>query len=63
MIRTKLKALIDDANGATAIEYGLICGLIVIGLLAGLNSVAGQNGSGYSALESKVHDAVQSSAS
>jgi pilus assembly protein Flp/PilA len=61
MIRTKLKALIGDALGATAIEYGLICGLIVIGLVAGLSAIGGQNGDGYSAIQSKVHDAVQDS--
>jgi pilus assembly protein Flp/PilA len=32
------KRLIKDASGVTAIEYGLICALIVIGSLAAINS-------------------------
>ncbi|USI72200.1 Flp family type IVb pilin [Sphingomonas morindae] len=28
--------LLSDAGGATAIEYGLICGLIIVALLGGL---------------------------
>jgi pilus assembly protein Flp/PilA len=33
------KRLIKDVSGVTAIEYGLICALIVIGSLAAINSV------------------------
>jgi pilus assembly protein Flp/PilA len=33
------KGLIKDASGVTAIEYGLISALIVIGCLAAINSV------------------------
>ena len=33
------KRLIKDASGVTAIEYGLICALIVIGSLAAIQSV------------------------
>ena len=33
------KRLIKDASGVTAIEYGLICALIVISSLAAINSV------------------------
>jgi pilus assembly protein Flp/PilA len=33
------KRLIKDASGVTAIEYGLICALIVIGSLAAITSV------------------------
>lgn len=38
-----LDFLIDfrsDENGATAIEYGLICALLVIAMSVGLNGVA-----------------------
>ncbi|WP_423142747.1 Flp family type IVb pilin [Parablastomonas sp. CN1-191] len=63
MIRTKLKTLIDDARGATAIEYGLICALIVVGLLAGLSSIGGQNGNGWGMINNRVTTAVQSSTS
>jgi pilus assembly protein Flp/PilA len=33
------KRLFKDASGVTAIEYGLICALIVIGSLAAISSV------------------------
>jgi pilus assembly protein Flp/PilA len=32
--------LIRDERGATAIEYGLICALIVIAMIVGLNTFA-----------------------
>jgi pilus assembly protein Flp/PilA len=34
-----LKRLIKDASGVTAIEYGLIAALIVVGALLAINSV------------------------
>jgi len=33
--------LIRDTRGASAVEYALICALIVIAMIAGLNAVAG----------------------
>ena len=40
-IRQKLRKLYADARGATAIEYGLIAALIVIAMMAGLQSLGG----------------------
>ena len=34
--------LIRDIKAASAVEYALICSLIVIAMIAGLNSVAGR---------------------
>ena len=61
MIRTKLNTLIGDVRGATAIEYGLICGLIVIAMLAGLASVGGANGDGYESLKDRITAAMTGS--
>jgi len=36
-----LKRVLRDQKGATAIEYGLIVALIVIGIMASLNALAG----------------------
>lgn len=36
----QLKRLLVDRRGATAIEYGLIAALIVIGMMAGLSLFA-----------------------
>ncbi|HEX8625044.1 MAG TPA: Flp family type IVb pilin [Allosphingosinicella sp.] len=33
--------LIRDSKAASAVEYGLICALIVLAMIAALNSVAG----------------------
>lgn len=33
---------LSDERGATAIEYGLICGLIFVAILGGLNAWGGQ---------------------
>ena len=33
--------LIRDTRGASAVEYALICALIVLAMIAGLNAVAG----------------------
>ena len=40
-IRTILRKLRADTRGATAIEYGLICGLIVIAMMGGLSTLGG----------------------
>ena len=40
-IRTNLRKLGADQRGATAIEYGLICSLIVIAMMSGLQVLGG----------------------
>ena len=40
-IRKMLRMLGADQRGATAIEYGLICALIVIAMMAGLTKLGG----------------------
>ena len=40
-IPTMLRNLRADKRGATAIEYGLICALIVIAMTAGLSTLGG----------------------
>lgn len=37
------KKLLQDRSGATAIEYGLIVALIVIAIMASMQSVANEN--------------------
>jgi len=52
--RRSLKDLFADKSGATAVEYGLIAGLIVIALLAGLTRVADANDQNYDLIESQL---------
>ena len=40
-IRKMLRMLGANERGATAIEYGLICALIVIAMMAGLTKLGG----------------------
>jgi pilus assembly protein Flp/PilA len=40
-IRTILRKLRADERGATAIEYGLICSLIIIAMMGGLQALGG----------------------
>ena len=44
-IRKRLRMLWTSERGATAIEYGLICALIVIAMMAGLQTLAGGSSS------------------
>ena len=40
-IRTMLRKLRVNERGATAIEYGLICALIIIAMMGGLQALGG----------------------
>jgi len=53
-IRTILRKLRADTRGATAIEYGLICGLIVVAMIAGLSSLGGGVNGAWGKLDTKV---------
>ena len=53
-IRTMLRRLGADQRGATAIEYGLICALIVITASAGIQSLGGGVGGMWGNLSSTM---------
>jgi pilus assembly protein Flp/PilA len=40
-MRLFFATIIRDIKAATAVEYGLICAMIVLAMIAALNSVAG----------------------
>ncbi len=40
--KTFIRALLNDQEGATAIEYGLIASLIVIAIIGGVNLFASE---------------------
>ena len=52
-----LRALGSDDRGATAIEYGLIVGLIVIAMMAGLTSLGGGVGGQWTQLAADITSA------
>lgn len=53
-----LKKLGSDAKGATAIEYGLIIGLVFIAMMAGVSSLGGGVNGGWSIISNKVSSAA-----
>ncbi len=53
-IRKRLRMLWTSERGATAIEYGLICALIVIAMMAGLQTLAGGSSSMWGKIQTSV---------
>ena len=55
-IRTMLRKLRVNERGATAIEYGLICSLIVIAMIGGLQALGGGVGGSWGKLSQNMAD-------
>lgn len=53
-----IKRLLRDKRGATAIEYGLIISLIVIAIVASINSFAGQEVTMWNNVSSQASTAM-----
>lgn len=53
-IRQTLRMLGADRRGATAIEYGLIAALIVMAMMAGLQSMGGGVGGMWTRINNNV---------
>jgi pilus assembly protein Flp/PilA len=56
--RNFIRRLLNDRNGATAIEYGLILSLIVLGMLAALQAMASSNAELWGTVASRTEEAV-----
>ncbi len=52
-----IKRLLRDTQGATAVEYGLIAGLIVIGMIVALQDFANESTEMWGVVEGKFDDA------
>jgi len=50
--------LVRDIKAASAVEYGLICALIVLAMIAGLNAVASQTTTMWGDVSDNVTRAV-----
>jgi pilus assembly protein Flp/PilA len=57
-MRNLFAKLLGDIKGASAVEYGLICALIVLAMIAGLNAVAGRTTTMWNDVSSNVTAAV-----
>jgi pilus assembly protein Flp/PilA len=53
-----LAKLIREEKGASAVEYALICALIVLAMIAGLNAVAGRTITMWNDVSSNVSSHV-----
>ena len=56
-IRHILRRLCRDNRGATAIEYGLICALIVVAMMGGLQALGGGVGGKWGKLSNSIQTA------
>ena len=54
-IRTMLRSLAASERGATVIEYGLICALIVIAIFGALQSVNGGIAGKWNGIANRVN--------
>lgn len=54
-----IKRLFADKAGATALEYGLICGLIVVAMVGAFNGFSNETQSMWSTVASKQKAASQ----
>ncbi len=52
-----LSRLISDQRGTSAIEYGLICAMIVLAMLTALKGVADENNGIWAVFSSKTSEA------
>lgn len=53
-VMTLAKKYAADESGATAIEYGLIAGLVGLSLVVGSSKLAANNNSAWNGMASKV---------
>ena len=57
MVSRLLKSFLSTTEGATAVEYGLLAGLISLGLLAGLSVLSGNLQAVFEAINTAIADA------
>lgn len=53
-IRHYLRALKVDERGVSAVEYALICSLIIIAIVAGINALGGGLAAMWATLDTKI---------
>ena len=58
-MRNLLKKFLRDESGATAIEYGLIAGLVSVAAIGALSAMGGSLDTMFSAVSDQLNAAVQ----
>ena len=56
--RLALRSFVSDEGGATAIEYGMIVGLIAVVIFAALAAMGATSGDSWAASWNKINDAI-----
>jgi pilus assembly protein Flp/PilA len=54
----RIRDILGDARGATAVEYGLICALIVVVMLVGLANMSGSVVRLYSTISNNTRNVM-----
>ena len=49
-----LRSLVDDAEGATAVEYAVMLAMILMVLIAGISAVGGQSGGMWGGIQKSL---------
>lgn len=55
-LRGKLREFVRNESGATAIEYGLIAGLIAVGIIAAVSGIGTDLIRGFEAIDDALDD-------
>jgi pilus assembly protein Flp/PilA len=55
-----INRLVEDESGATAIEYGLIAGLVAVAIIAALSALGGSLTSLFTSVSNELDGAVGS---
>lgn len=58
-MRRFIARFLSDDDGATAIEYGLICALIVLVIISGLAAIGGSNQGNFNQVMQRISDAMK----
>ena len=61
LIKNFLTELYRDGRGTTAVEFGVICGAIVLAIMTALSGVASENDKMWTSVAEKVDTAIKSS--
>lgn len=61
MLLKSFKSLLRDERGLSAIEYALICGLIVIVMVVGFNNFGNANRATWNTVSGEMNTAVTQS--
>jgi pilus assembly protein Flp/PilA len=59
-MKSLLKKLIQDATGSSAVEYGLICAMLVLAMMTALQGVSNESNNTWSSVSQKTRDAISS---